>query len=730
MRGGRGIRWRAVQALALLHPAIRVPGLLAKRAGGVGLAAGTVGGALGQAVAGPVLLLTAAPPLLEILRPDLARSLARSLTFYRHVSVIFLGYMRTALVETKGLEGAAAQAVWDARHEEGAEAVVQLLRELSGFYLKVGQVFATKQDLFPPQYVRKLSFLYDACPPAPVDEVIQTIEQSLGKPLLELFEYFDYEPLATATVAQVHRARMTPTGREVVVKVQRQGMEKLMRQDMGNMLFFAHFMHRLGFDLKIDQVSILREYQEQVPLEFDFKRESRMLDAVGCSIRRDLANASVVVPEFMPELSSEKVLTMSFMEGPSLNQVVKLMEIGASDPLNRRRSTMELAGVLEPGDMTRDEHKEKFAQLERLKFNPQALLFNIIRCYGQQIFIDGVFHSDPHPGNILVLPKQKIGLVDFGECKQLSNAVRLTFARLTVALAHRDPETALPILGEVGVQLDNVPEEFRMAGAYLMFDTRMDIPEAHFSPLDPDAPEEFRNVSMGKFPQEYFMLLRVTALLRGLLAVFGEDLSASQIWEKYAQAALKAAGMPAPHKPLPPGAGALKRGRKAGGRVVGGSATSKKNTNITSIYTRMSVLAEWLQSFDMPHDRRALTPLATSGLTTIQAINQAFEEKDADLIRVGLARFTPEQRVRIENLARDYVKLEQTAAEVAQNELSNRTKDRRRLSSNGDGAQATDIDDAEAILDGAEAEKDSKKKKKKTGWKKFKAAFALGTSKK
>ena len=730
MRGGRGIRWRAVQALALLHPAIRVPGLLAKRGGGGGLAAGTVGGALGQAVAGPVLLLTAAPPLLEILRPDLARSLARSLTFYRHVSVIFLGYMRTALVETKGLEGAAAQAVWDARHEEGAEAVVQLLRELSGFYLKVGQVFATKQDLFPPQYVRKLSFLYDACPPAPVDEVIQTIEQSLGKPLLELFEYFDYEPLATATVAQVHRARMTPTGREVVVKVQRQGMEKLMRQDMGNMLFFAHFMHRLGFDLKIDQVSILREYQEQVPLEFDFKRESRMLDAVGCSIRRDLANASVVVPEFMPELSSEKVLTMSFMEGPSLNQVVKLMEIGASDPLNRRRSTMELAGVLEPGDMTRDEHKEKFAQLERLKFNPQALLFNIIRCYGQQIFIDGVFHSDPHPGNILVLPKQKIGLVDFGECKQLSNAVRLTFARLTVALAHRDPETALPILGEVGVQLDNVPEEFRMAGAYLMFDTRMDIPEAHFSPLDPDAPEEFRNVSMGKFPQEYFMLLRVTALLRGLLAVFGEDLSASQIWEKYAQAALKAAGMPAPHKPLPPGAGALKRGRKAGGRVVGGSATSKKNTNITSIYTRMSVLAEWLQSFDMPHDRRALTPLATSGLTTIQAINQAFEEKDADLIRVGLARFTPEQRVRIENLARDYVKLEQTAAEVAQNELSNRTKDRRRLSSNGDGAQATDIDDAEAILDGAEAEKDSKKKKKKTGWKKFKAAFALGTSKK
>ena len=389
---------------------------------------------------------------------------------------------------------------------------------------------------------------------------------------------------------------------------------------------------------------------------------------------------------------------------------------------------MELAGVLEPGDEAKEEHKEQFAKLERLKFDPQALLFNVIRCYGQQIFIDGVFHSDPHPGNILVLPKQKVGLVDFGECKQLSKEARLTFARLTVALAHRDPETALPILGEMGVQLDNVPEEFRMAGAYLMFDTRMDIPEAHFSPLDPDAPEEFRNVSMGKFPQEYFMLLRVTALLRGLLAAFGEDLSASLIWEKYAQAALKAAGVPAPHKPLPVGAGALKRGRKAGGRTDGGGAASRRNAGVTSIYKRMSVLAEWLQSFDMPHDRRTLTPLATSGLTTVEAINRAFEEEDADLIRVGLARFTPEQRVRIGNLAGDYVKFNQAAAEVAHNELNIRKKDRRRLSANDGGAQASDINDAEAVLDSAEAENNSKKKKK-TGWKKFKAAIALGGKK-
>jgi len=715
VRGGRGFGWRTLQVLAALHPRARLPGLLARRGGALGAAAGVVGGAAGQALAAPVLVLTAAPPLVELLHPDLALSLRRSLTFYRRVSAIFLSYMRTALVETKGLDGPAAQAVWDARHEAGAEAVVRLLEELSGFYLKVGQVFATKQDLFPPQYVRRLSFLYDSCPPAPVEEVVQTIEQSLGKPLLEAFEYFDYEPLATATIAQVHRARMVPTGRPVVVKVQRQGMEKLMRQDMGNMLFFASFVHRLGFDLKIDQVSILREYQAQVPLEFDFVREARLIETVGSSIRRDPANALVEVPEVMPALSSETVLTMSFLEGPSLNDALKLMEQQSSESHDRRRSTMELAGEAGPEasiSMSPELEGER-ERFEKLKFSPQAFLHNLIRSYGQQIFLDGVFHSDPHPGNILALPKQKVGLVDFGECKELSDETRLQFARLTVALAWRDQEKALPILEEMGVTLDNVPAEFRMVGAYLMFDTRMDIPEAHFSPLDPDAPEEFRQVSMGSFPQESFMLLRVTALLRGLLAAFGEDVSAALVWEKYAQAALKKAGVPAPRPPLPARVGAFGWG---GGRRDAKSAPKGKTAALTSIYTRMSVLAEWLRGYGFPHDRRTLTPLATSGLTTVEEINQAFREKNSALIRVGLARFSPEQRERIESLARDYVELSQAAVEVASEDLKQEARERRRLSSNNAGG-ARAVDDAEAQLDAPG------KKKKASAWKKFKVAF-------
>ena len=276
----------------------------------------------------------------------------------------------------------------------------------------------------------------------------------------------------------------------------------------------------------------------------------------------------------------------------------------------------------------------------------------------------------------------------------------------------------MPILEEMGVHLDNVPVEFRMVGAYLMFDTRMDIPEAHFSPLDPDAPEEFRQVSMGSFPQEYFMLLRVTALLRGLLAAFGEDISSALIWEKYAQAALKKAGVPAPRPPLPARVGAFGGGRA--GRGGGQGAPSSKQAALTSIYTRMRVLAEWLQSYGFPHDRRTLTPLATSGLTTVEEVNEAFREGNSALIEVALARFSPEQRERIESLARDYVELTQAAVEVTSQDLKQEARERRRLSANNrGGAQA--VDDAESRLDASGAAE--QKKKKASSWKKFKAAF-------
>ena len=153
-----------------------------------------------------------------------------------------------------------------------------------------------------------------------------------------------------------------------------------------------------------------------------------------------------------------------------------------------------------------------------------------------------------------------------------------------------------------------------------------------------------------------------------------------------------------------------------GGRRDAKSAPKGKTAALTSIYTRMSVLAEWLRGYGFPHDRRTLTPLATSGLTTVEEINQAFREKNSALIRVGLARFSPEQRERIESLARDYVELSQAAVEVASEDLKHEARERRRLSSNNAGGTRA-VDDAEDRLDAPG------KKKKASAWKKFKVAF-------
>ena len=588
--------------------------------------------------AGAVTVLTFGPPVLRLGCP----AVLRTLTFYEHILPIFAGYMRTLCFETRGLDEAAAQAVWDARHEKGSDAIVALMKELSGFYLKIGQVFATKQDLFPPQYIKKLRYLFDETSAAPFAEVKEIVEAELGRDLGDMFRSFDPQPLASATIAQVHRAT-TLGGQECAVKVQHRGMERLMVEDMGNMLFFARFMKYMKFDLKVDQVSILQEYREQVPLEFDFEREAESLTRIDKAIHRDRGCPHVVLPGLKDRLCSRRVLTMHFLDGQSLNAIIKDVE----RQMEQRTSI--------DGDPRKglDVDGAAAAAPVGLDFDPALLLERLLHAYGRQIFAEGLFHSDPHPGNILVLPGSTVGLIDFGEVKEVDAPTRVAFAKLTIALAWRNQEVALPLLDATGTRIDNVSDALRMAVAYVMYDTRMDIPEAHMSPLDMDVPDEIKDAAINVFPQEYFMFLRVTALVRGLLAAFGADLSASQIWEPYAQAYLKKIGVEAPLPPMPEAEKAQQRKVAAGTNAAPGRASG-------SVYARMRRLAEWLRARELPHDRRALTPMAIAGLTTLREIAEA----DTAQLESGLVKFSPDKREKLLKLAKEAAAVEREAEPV------------------------------------------------------------------
>jgi hypothetical protein len=427
----------------------------------------------------------------------------------------------------------------------------------------------------------------------------------------------------------------------------------MMRSDIRNMLRVCRFLAWVGLDLNFDQarlllrcaplactarlpalapaltaarapqVSIMEEYQEQVPLEFDFCREAAMLTRIGGALASGAPSMRCACPAAVPALSARRVLTLEFMAGVPFSSLQKSLDAAPA----RAATTPTAPAALPPGAAPAE---------------MAAMLRSLLEAFGHQIFIQGVFHSDPHPGNLLRLPDGRVGLLDFGECKELPDATRILFARLTIALAQRNPAAALPLLAACGLDIDGATPEFAMVAAYIMFDTRMDIKEAHMSPLDADA-DEMRAVKVRTLPAELFMLLRVVTLVRGMLALFKADVSAAQVWEPYARAALQKAGVEPPPPPPPRAAGA---------------AAETEGTEAGGMYDRMYRLAEWMAKHELPHDRRALTPCAMNGLTTLAELAAA---DDARLER-GLKKFTAEQRARCRALARDAVAAAAAAA--------------------------------------------------------------------
>ena len=169
----------------------------------------------------------------------------------------------------------ACQALWDRRHEWGAERVRRMVLELGGFYLKVGQVFATKSDLLPRNTPRRSNRSSTIARRFNGSVARHIVEHELGGDVSELFSSFDAEALATATIAQVHAYDANDANKtKVAVKIQNPGSERLMVMDMRTMLWASETADAMGLHLPFDHTGILREYRNQVPLEFDFSREA------------------------------------------------------------------------------------------------------------------------------------------------------------------------------------------------------------------------------------------------------------------------------------------------------------------------------------------------------------------------------------------------------------------------------------------------------------------------
>jgi ubiquinone biosynthesis protein len=285
---------------------------------------------------------------------------------------------------------------WQPKHVlQQPERLRLLLEDLGPTFIKFGQLLSTRPDLLPSEYIEELGRLQDEVHPEPFTEIKSLIEELFHTDLGKLFREVDPAPLASASIAQVHRA-VTMEGDQVVVKVRKRGLEKLVRQDLQVLSLLAELLAGWPGLRLFDPEGVVRLFERSIQreLNFDYERYNIL------RIRENLgADATIVVPRVFPQLSRRGVLTMEFLSGEKLTQL-------RGKPLESERG--------------------------------RILATSIGLCILRQIFEHGFYHGDPHPGNFILMPGGKVGLIDFGNVGRFTREMTDDLLQLLVALVRRN----------------------------------------------------------------------------------------------------------------------------------------------------------------------------------------------------------------------------------------------------------------------------------------------------
>ncbi|WBU37877.1 ABC1 kinase family protein [Homoserinibacter sp. YIM 151385] len=289
------------------------------------------------------------------------------------------------------------------------------LEEAGGGFVKAGQMLSTRTDILPEEWALELSHLQRDVTPAPWGEVEAMLVRELGGPLDSVFREFDREPMAAASIAQVHRAVLR-SGREVAVKIQRPGIAPRIKRDISIVLRTVRAVERTSpraRELRIAEAA--EQYMADLGRQLDFRLEASNLQALRTMHERGPRTGELRLPELLGELSGDRVVVMELLEGRTLSEVVAARRAGAVD------GGGEGDGAADDVDL-------------------DDLLRRVLRAFVRQVVIDGVYHSDLHPGNILVLPDGRPALVDFGSVGRLDLQLREAAQDLLIAYLQSDSQ--------------------------------------------------------------------------------------------------------------------------------------------------------------------------------------------------------------------------------------------------------------------------------------------------
>jgi ubiquinone biosynthesis protein len=283
-----------------------------------------------------------------------------------------------------------------------------MLEELGPTYIKLGQILSMRQDLIPPEYANEFSKLQDDVQPFGIEEVEKLIRAELGSEIKDIYQYFEPEPIAAASIGQVHRAKLK-SGEDVVVKVQRPGIKKIINSDLDIMYSIASFAEEHLPEAKLYQpVGIVEEFERSIKAEMDYTQEGRNADHFARNFRDD---PRIYIPKVHWDCTSAKVLTLEFIDG------VK---------------------------------SSSFEELECMEIERREIAIDVLKAFMKQIYDDGFFHADLHPGNVFIMKDGRIALLDFGMAGFLSQDMRNLLIDDLIALTRGDTTLYIELLRELG----------------------------------------------------------------------------------------------------------------------------------------------------------------------------------------------------------------------------------------------------------------------------------------
>jgi ubiquinone biosynthesis protein len=391
-------------------------------------------------------------------------------------------------------------------HKRNARRVYATILRLQGLFIKVGQLLSIMANFLPPEFRAELEALQDKVPPRPYAEIAETLESELGVRMKE-FASFEREPIASASLGQVHIAQLA-LGARVCVKVQHRDIDRIVRLDLRTirriMQIVRFFVPVQGLDAYYHQI------KELLTQELDFALEADNIERIAKNFTNDPA---VVFPRPVRALCTNRVLTTTFVEGTKMSDVARLDAIGVDKKDVARR---------------------------------------IVRLYCQMIFVDGVYHADPHPGNVLVQDNGAIVLLDFGAVAELSRTMREGIPEFLEGVLRRDTDRLVKSLRKMGFisrSTDEGLSERIIEYFHRRFqeEVRLDSFNLKDIRIDPQRGLEnlldLRRMNIGlrelsgafHVPKDWVLLERTILLLYGCCSLLDPDLNPVAIIQPYLQ---------------------------------------------------------------------------------------------------------------------------------------------------------------------------------------------------